>query len=75
VDQDMGANRYSGSETIKLLRDGGFTNTIVGITACEQQAELDHMRECGADDVLLKGPRVFEGVYAILGRVAAHDDP
>jgi CheY-like chemotaxis protein len=75
VDQDMGANRYSGSETIKLLRDGGFTNTVVGITACEQQAELDHMRKCGADDVLLKGPGVFEGVYAILSRVAAHNDP
>lgn len=74
MDQDMGASRYSGSETIKLLREGGFTNTVIGLTACEQQAEMDHMRDCGADDVLLKGPRVFEGVYVILSKVAAPAD-
>jgi signal transduction histidine kinase/ActR/RegA family two-component response regulator len=74
MDQDMGANRYSGAETIKLLRDGGFTNTVVGLTACEQQSEMDNMRNCGADDVLLKGPRVFEGVYAILSKIAAQAD-
>lgn len=66
IDQDMGADHYSGSETIKILRDAGYIGTIVGLTGNESDDERRQMLVAGAQHVLIKGSKVFSEIDRIL---------
>jgi len=74
MDQDMEQHGYTGSETIKILRDGGYQGLIIGLTGCEAANETQQMIQAGAQQVLVKGPRVFSSVIAAFTKLFSDDE-
>ncbi|GBG27186.1 Hybrid signal transduction histidine kinase A [Hondaea fermentalgiana] len=74
IDQDMGADHYSGSETIRVLRDAGYHGSIVGLTGNESDDERRQMLVAGAQHVLIKGSKVFSEIDRILQKCLLGED-
>ena len=51
---DNGPEPINGPETVRQMRESGFTGIVIGATGLDNQSLLEHFLAQGADRILMK---------------------